>query len=176
MSKPFKSAAGQQLDNRPAEKAVSIWPDGADPEVDPPALVLPAVRTRMTVVSKVHRDRSATFSVRPSDSHSKAIGDRLRILRATLPHIVRKDLPPEELSHWMDILDEAVASVDNGRGAPRSPACITTFELLDAEVLADRDPFNKRLAGIIARKVMSNPDQVRDWRKMWARERGYRRN
>jgi hypothetical protein len=154
--------SGQRLDNRPAGNrphVISIWPEGANPDVDPPALRVPG-DSRVTVIGRVHRDRPTTF-----DFEAQRRADALRVLKA--------NQSAEWLSRWGSTIDDAIAALDNGRGAPHSPERAKVFELLDEEVVEGRDPDDKRIARVIGNLVGKDPSQVRKWREEWKKERGH---
>jgi hypothetical protein len=80
---------------------------------------------------------------------------------------------------WHPLRDEINQDIrgHKSRGKTVRPETIIardkTFELLDAEVEACRNPFARKVATVIGSLVMQDPGKIRVWRKEWAAERGY---
>jgi hypothetical protein len=106
MSQQSKKASGQHPDNSERPFVISIWPEGANPDVDEPALRVPS-DVRGTAIGVVRRGGGYSRIYFAGDR----IVDRLHVLRA--------NQSPDWLARWGADIDAAIRSLDNRNGAPR---------------------------------------------------------
>jgi hypothetical protein len=70
-----------------------------------------------------------------------------------------------------EILDRLDRHLSN-RGVEASAKRADAFALFDAEVEAGRDPEDPKFTAVAARRLATDPRQIRRWRDAWKEERG----